>query len=51
MSKVIIEGLDKSDFIALKCILETYPITLSSEISIEQLKQIHKKVSDIVTCL
>jgi hypothetical protein len=51
MNEVIIEGLDESDFITLKCILETYPITLNSSVSVEQIKALHKKVADVVAYL
>ena len=51
MDELIVEGITPSDFLLIKKILETYSITIESEISFKDIKDLHDKVIDIVKCL
>lgn len=51
MDELIIEGITPEDLILLKKILETYTVTIKSEISFDEVSNIYSKISDIVSCL
>ena len=51
MEELIVEGLTEEDFILLEHILKTYSITLNSDISIEELKELYAKVKQITDYL
>ena len=51
MDELIIEGITPEDLILLKKILETYTVTIKSEISFDVVSNIYSKISDIVSCL
>ena len=51
MEELIVEGLEKEDFIVLEKILKTYKVSLSDDISFQDIINLHSKVKQIVKCL
>lgn len=51
MSEIIVEGLCPEDFKILEKILKTYNVSLSSDITFEELVSLHNKVKQIVDYL
>jgi hypothetical protein len=51
MEELIVEGITPDDLVLLKKILETYTLSISNEISFEDIRNIHGKITDIVRCL
>jgi hypothetical protein len=51
MEELIVEGITPDDLILLKKILETYTVSINSEISFSDITNVYAKITDIVTCL
>lgn len=51
MKEVVVEGLEEADFIVLEKILKTYKVSLSDDISFEDIRNLHTKVEQIVNYL
>ena len=51
MEELIVEGITPDDLILLKKILETYTVSINSEISFNDITNVYVKITDIVTCL
>lgn len=51
MEELIVEGLEKEDFIVLEKILKTYKVSLSDDVFFQDVINLHNKVEQIVKCL
>jgi hypothetical protein len=51
MKEVVVEGLEEKDFVILERILKTYKVSLSDDISFEEIRNLHSKVEQIVSYL
>jgi hypothetical protein len=51
MDELIVEGLCSEDFKVLEKILKTYKVSLSSDITFEELASLYNKVKQIVDYL
>jgi len=51
MKEIVVEGLDEYDFILLKKIIETYPITVSGDVTYNEVEDIYTKVTHILNYL
>ena len=51
MEELIVEGITPEDLLLLKKIIETYTVSIKSEISFNDVCNIYNKISDIVRCL
>lgn len=51
MDELIVEGITPEDLLLLKRIIETYPVSIKSEVSFDEIYGIYNKISDIVSCL
>ena len=51
MDELIVEGITSEDLILLKKILETYTVTIKSEISFDDVCMLYNKITDVVNCL
>jgi len=47
MNELIVEGLEPKDFDILEKILKTYPLTLESEVTYEDLRSLHDKIRQV----
>ena len=50
MEELIVEGITPEDFLLIKKILETYKVDMYSDITLEDIRSTHAKISDIVKC-
>lgn len=51
MEELIVEGLEKEDFIVLEKILKTHKVSLSDDVSFQDVINLYNKVEQIVKCL
>ena len=51
MNELIVEGIEIEDFLLIKKILETYKVSINSEISFKEVQNLYNKIIDIVTYL
>jgi hypothetical protein len=51
MEELIVEGITPEDLLLLKRIIETYTVSIKSEISFDDISNIYNKITDIVRCL
>ena len=51
MNEVIVEGLETNDFVILEKILRTYKVSLESDISFENILNLHNKVRQVIDYL
>ena len=51
MDELIVEGITPGDLLLLKRIIETYPASINSEVSFDEIYNIYNKILDIVSCL
>jgi hypothetical protein len=51
MEELIVEGITPEDLSLIKKVLETYTISIVSEISFDDISNIYNKITDIVRCL
>jgi hypothetical protein len=51
MEELIVESITSDDLILLKKIIETYTLSIKSEVSYQEVSNIYAKIVDIVTCL
>lgn len=51
MNEVIVEGLEPNDFVILEKILRTYKVSLESDISFENILNLHNKVRQVIDYL
>lgn len=47
MKELIVEGLEPKDFDILEKILKTYPLTLESEVTYEELCSLYDKIRQV----
>lgn len=47
MDEVIVEGLEPKDFDILEKILKTYPLTLESEVTYNELYSVYHKIKQV----
>lgn len=51
MEELIVEGLEKEDFIVLGKILKTYKVSISDDVSFQDVINLSNKIDQIIKCL
>ena len=51
MEELIVEGITPEDLILIKKVFETYTVSITSEISHDDILNVYNKITDIVKCL
>jgi hypothetical protein len=51
MNEVIVEGLEPNDFVVLEKILKTYKVSLESDVSFDDILNLHNKVRQVIDYL
>lgn len=51
MNELIVEGLETKDFVLLEKILKSYKVSIDSEVTINEIVEIHNKVKQVLDYL